>query len=109
MIHGATTRNGHTALHLAANSRASSVAAEMTEALLGSNHFPTDAVNAVDSSGRTALHIMVEREHREAAQFLLQSRRFSSAAARNSRKETALDMAKSQGDVRMISLLTRLG
>ena len=48
MVQSATARDGHTALHVAAKLRDSNAAAEMTEAILGSDRFPTDAANALD-------------------------------------------------------------
>ena len=101
-----TAREERTALHLAAACRDSDDVACLTEALLGSDQFTAEASEAQDKSGRTALHLMVERGHLEAAQMLQKSGKFTAVAAREGRgKRTALDIAKARGNTEMIGLL----
>ena len=101
-----TARDGRTALHLAAARRESLDASSLVEALLGSDRFTAEASEARDKSGCTALHLMVERGHFEAAQMLQKSGKFTAVGARQGRhNRSALDIAKARADTQMVSLL----
>ena len=75
------------------------------QALLDSARFTTEAVNALDALGRTALHIAVEKGDLEAARLLQQSRKFTSLATESHSKGTALEIALAHGHSEMIELL----
>ena len=85
-----TATDGHTALHLAAKGGSR----EIIAAVLKSKRFSTDAVNAVDRVGRTALHLMVARGSLVGVQLLRESEKFSNLGARSERHGSALDVAK---------------
>ena len=89
-VNSQTAKNGHTALHLAAKG----AHPEIIAAVLKSKRFSTDAVNAVDSVGRTALHLMVERGSLVGVQLLRGSKKFSKPRAKSERHGSALDVAK---------------
>ena len=85
-----TAQDGHTALHLAAKGGFP----EIIAAVLKSKRFSTDAVNAVDRAGRTALHLMVARGSLVGVQLLRESEKFSKLGARSERHGSALDVAQ---------------
>ena len=105
-IAATTACDGRTALHLAAARRESLDVAILTQALLGSDGFTAEASEARDKSGRTALHLMVERGHFEAAQMLQKSGKFTAVGARQDRhNRSVLEIAKARADADMASLL----
>ena len=100
----ATQIEQRTALHVAIASGCNSSA---VGALLDSRNFRSEAVNAADRSGRTALHIAAERGDLAAAKLLLQSRKFAVPAASSHRAGTALQIALQHGNQDMVELLQR--
>ena len=100
----ATQIECHTALHVAIATGCNS---QMVGALLNAKKLKSEAVNAADRSGRTALHIAAERGAVAAAKLLLQSRKFTVPAASSHRSGTALQIASQHGSQDMVELLQR--